>query len=108
MDNKELPSGCKNCQSTLPCADTCGADPFVEREKQIEKPQVFTSNSTQLLCCPWCGMVPVLKDKSDGSDQGGFYAYVCPKDSPCNNSRMVMGFFGTKSNAIKFWNTRAI
>ncbi len=25
---KELPAGCKGCQSTFPCEETCGADPF--------------------------------------------------------------------------------
>ena len=97
---------CKNF-NTAECIEV-GTYKCFEARTEPEKAEVLASNSTLLLCCPWCGMATVLKDKSDGSDQGEFYAYVCPEDSPCNNSRMVMGFFGTKPQAIKFWNTRAI
>lgn len=33
MEVEELPVGCANCKSTLPCEETCGASPFIKANK---------------------------------------------------------------------------
>lgn len=50
-DKKELPVGCEHCQTTLPCEETCGADPFFERGQSHQAAEVSPSNSSGWLDC---------------------------------------------------------
>lgn len=80
------------------CPECC--EILKKRPEATQKPQVFKSNSTQLLCCPFCGTVAISEDHDDN----GWYV-ACGND----DCEIRPSFWGeNKAEAEKIWSTRAI
>ena len=57
--------------------------------------------------CPFCGQTPILVDKTLDKDRP-LMAFVCPPESSCRGSNLIIVFFGEdKDKAIAAWNRRA-
>jgi len=55
----------------------------------------------ELKPCPWCGIVPDIMPIPTDSIEA--FKFVCPENSTCRGSKLVIVFFSLKEDAIKGW-----